>query len=150
MRFYLFAFIIAFFQSSILLAIFHNFLTAPNLLLVYLFINLVREEECLLKKAVLSGLFLDLFQDSLGLHISGHIFFSIVLSLLKARFEFPNIVSLFLVYAFLSILEKLWILFFFRLRYYAGIDPILLFLGLAIELTFAMLIIRRYMVYKHE
>jgi len=57
MRFYLFTLIIAFFQSSVLLALFHNLLTVPNLLLAYLFINLLKEEDHSLKKPLISGLF---------------------------------------------------------------------------------------------
>ena len=77
MRFYLLALIIAFFQSSVLLALFLNLLTVPNLLLAYLYINLIKEEDHSLKKPLISGLFLDLFQDSLRLLISGYTFFSI-------------------------------------------------------------------------
>ncbi|MFN3472243.1 MAG: hypothetical protein ACK4ZR_06555, partial [Aquificaceae bacterium] len=117
MRFYLFAIIIAFFQSSVLLALFHNLLTVPNLLLVYLFVNLLKEENHTLKKPIISGFLLDIFQDSLGLHISGYTFFSIWLSFLKARFDFPNRTSLLLTYTFLSLIEKLWVVILFRLRY---------------------------------
>lgn len=150
MRFYLFALIIAFFQSSVLLALFHNLLTVPNLLLAYLFINLLKEEGYNLKKAVIPGFLLDLFQDSLGLHISGYTFFSICLSLLKSRFEFPNRVSLLLAYAILSLAEKLWIAFLFRLRYHVEVSPILFFLSYLIELSFIIFISKGYFNKVHE
>jgi hypothetical protein len=150
MRFYLFALILAFFQSSVLLALFHNLLTVPNLLLAYLFVNLLREEDYNLKKPLISGFFLDVFQDSLGLHISGYTFFSIWLSFLKARFDFPNRTSLLLAYTVLSLVEKLWVVILFRLRYYLEINPLLFLLSYVIELSFIIFISRGYFNRVHE
>lgn len=144
MRFYLFALILAFFQSSVLLALFHNLLLTPNLLLAYLFINLLKDEEYKLEKAVISGFFLDILQDSLGLHISGYTFFSILLNFLRSRFEFPNRASLLLAYILLSVIEKLWVIFLFRLRYYVEINPLLFFLSYLVELSFIMFIFKWY------
>jgi len=150
MRFYLFTLIIAFFQSSVLLALFHNLLTVPNLLLAYLFINLLKEEDHSLKKPLISGLFLDLFQDSLGLHISGYTFFSIWLSFLKARFNLPSRAALLLAYIILSLVEKLWMVILFRLRYYLEINPLLFLLSYVIELSFIIFISRGYFNRVHE
>ncbi|MFN3976382.1 MAG: hypothetical protein ACK4LT_04885 [Aquificaceae bacterium] len=150
MRFYLFAIIIAFFQSSVLLALFHNLLTVPNLLLAYLFVNLLKEENHTLKKPIISGFLLDIFQDSLGLHLSGYTFFSIWLSFLKTRFDFPNRTSLLLTYTFLSLIEKLWVVILFRLRYYLEINPLLFLLSYAFELSFIIFISRGYFKKIHE
>lgn len=144
MRFYLFSFLIAYFQSSVLLAVFQNALLVPNLLLVYLFLNLLNEEDYGLKKALPSGFFLDLFQDSFGLHLSGYVFFTIGLNFVKQRYHFPSRLSVVLVYIFLSILERLWTVIIFRSRYYLEFNLWLALLGFFIEWITLAVFLRRY------
>ncbi len=144
MKFYVIAFLLAYFQSSVLIAIFHNMLIAPNLLLSYLFLHIFKEDNGWLRRAIITGFFLDLFQDSLGLNLSGYIFFAILLNLMKLRIEIPSRFSLLLAYFLLSLLEKFWIVLLFRIRYYAELSLPLLPLSLALELIFLYSISGRY------
>lgn len=143
MRFYLFAFLLAYFQSSALLAFFKSFLFAPNFLLVYLFLNLVEEDkEYGLKKALISGLFLDILQDSVGLNLSGYMLFTVAMNLMRLRFEFPSRTSVIFAYALLSMVEKLWVLTLFRVKYLTELDLPLAIFGLILELGFLSLMLR--------
>lgn len=144
MKFYIVAFLLAYFQGAVLIAVFHNMLIAPNLLLVYLFLNIFKEDNGWLRKAIITGFFLDLFQDSLGLNLSGHIFFAILFNIMKLRIELPSKLSLLLAYLLLSLLEKLWVVLLFRVKYYADLNLWLLPLSLAFEALFLYLISGRY------
>lgn len=144
MKFYIIAFLLAYFQGAVLIAVFHNMLIAPNLLLVYLFLNIFKEDNGWLRKAIITGFFLDLFQDSLGLNLSGHIFFAILFNIMKLRIELPSKLSLLLAYLLLSLLEKLWVVLLFRVKYYADLNLWLLPLSLAFEALFLYLISGRY------
>ncbi|WPM31882.1 hypothetical protein IAE16_08665 [Hydrogenobacter sp. T-2] len=145
MKFYIIAFFLAYFQGSVLITIFHNMLVSPNLLLAYLFLHIFKEDKGWLRKAFITGFFLDLFQDSLGLHLSGHIFFAILFNLMRLRIEIPSRLSLLLAYFLLSLLEKLWLVLLFRIRYYADLSLWLLPLSLALEVLFLYLISGRYL-----
>ena len=142
MMFYVLAFLISFFQSSLISAFFPSILLSPNLLLVYLFLNLLKKED--LVKVFISGFFLDLFQDSLGFNISGFILFSMVLSLLRERYELPNRLSLIIFYFLLSSIEKLWTFFLFRWKYYVQIDPLIILLSYLVEIGFLLLMTKGY------
>lgn len=142
MIFYLFAFLLAFLQNSVISTLFPSFFLSPNILLSYLFLNLLREED--IKKVLISGLFLDLFQDSLGLNLSGFLLFGIGLGLLKEMFEFPSRVSLVVSYTLLSILEKSWTLLLYRWKYYIPLDPLALLLSYLIELSFLIFMAKGY------
>lgn len=144
MKFYIATFLLAYFQSSVLITVFHNILISPNLLLVYLFLNIFREDSLWLRRAIITGFFLDLFQDSLGLNTSGHIFFAILFNLMKLRIEIPSKLSLLIAYVLLSTLEKFWILLLFRIRYYADINLWLLPLSLVVEMLLLYIISGRY------
>lgn len=144
MKFYIIAFLLAYFQGAVLIAVFHNMLIAPNLLLVYLFLNIFKEDNGWLRKAIITGFFLDLFQDSLGLNLSGHIFFAILFNIMKLRIELPSKLSLLLAYLLLSLFEKLWVVLLFRVKYYADLNLWLLPLSLAFEALFLYLISGRY------
>lgn len=144
MKFYIVAFLLAYFQGAVLIAVFHNMLIAPNLLLVYLFLSIFKEDNGWLRKAIITGFFLDLFQDSLGLNLSGHIFFAILFNIMKLRIELPSKLSLLLAYLLLSLLEKLWVVLLFRVKYYADLNLWLLPLSLAFEALFLYLISGRY------
>ena len=144
MKFYIVAFLLAYFQSAVLIAVFHNMLMAPNLLLVYLFFSIFKDENGWLRKAIITGFFLDLFQDSLGLNLSGHIFFAILFNIMKLRIELPSKLSLLLAYLLLSLFEKLWVVLLFRVKYYADLNLWLLPLSLAFEALFLYLISGRY------
>ncbi len=144
MKFYIVAFLLAYFQGAVLIAVFHNMLMAPNLLLVYLFLSIFKEDNGWLRKAIITGFFLDLFQDSLGLNLSGHIFFAILFNIMKLRIELPSKLSLLLAYLLLSLLEKLWVVLLFRVKYYADLNLWLLPLSLAFEALFLYLISGRY------
>ncbi len=144
MKFYIVAFLLAYFQGAVLIAVFHNMLIAPNLLLVYLFLSIFKEDNGWLRKAIITGFFLDLFQDSLGLNLSGHIFFAILFNIMKLRIELPSKLSLLLAYLLLSLLEKLWVVLLFRVKYYANLNLWLLPLSLAFEALFLYLISGRY------
>ncbi|QID33660.1 hypothetical protein [Pampinifervens florentissimum] len=144
MKFYIVAFLLAYFQGAVLIAVFHNMLMAPNLLLVYLFLNIFKEDNGWLRKAIITGFFLDLFQDSLGLNLSGHIFFAILFNIMKLRIELPSKLSLLLAYLLLSLFEKLWVVLLFRVKYYADLNLWLLPLSLAFEALFLYLISGRY------
>ncbi|MEJ7620126.1 MAG: hypothetical protein WKI46_04835 [Aquificaceae bacterium] len=144
MKFYIVAFLLAYFQSAVLIAVFHNMLMAPNLLLVYLFLSIFKEDNGWLRKAIITGFFLDLFQDSLGLNLSGHIFFAILFNIMKLRIELPSKLSLLLAYLLLSLFEKLWVVLLFRVKYYADLNLWLLLLSLAFESLFLYLISGRY------
>lgn len=144
MKFYIVAFLLAYFQSAVLIAVFHNMLMAPNLLLVYLFLSIFKEDNGWLRKAIITGFFLDLFQDSLGLNLSGHIFFAILFNIMKLRIELPSKLSLLLAYLLLSLFEKLWVVLLFRVKYYANLNLWLLPLSLAFEALFLYLISGRY------
>ncbi len=144
MKFYIVAFLLAYFQSAVLIAVFHNMLMAPNLLLVYLFLSIFKEDNGWLRKAIITGFFLDLFQDSLGLNLSGHIFFAILFNIMKLRIELPSKLSLLLAYLLLSLFEKLWVVLLFRVKYYADLNLWLLPLSLAFEALFLYLISGRY------
>ncbi len=144
MKFYLIAFLLAYFQSSVLIAIFHNMLITPNPLLVYLFLNIFRENGGWLLRTITAGFFLDLFQDSLGLNLSGYIFFATLFSLMRSRVEIPNRLSLLFAYLPLSLMEKLWVIFLFRIRYYADLTLWLLPFSLFLETLFLYLISGRY------
>ncbi len=145
MKFYIVAFLLAYFQGAVLIAVFHNMLIAPNLLLVYLFLNIFKEDNGWLRKAIITGFFLDLFQDSLGLNLSGHIFFAILFNIMKLRIELPSKLSLLLAYLLLSLFEKLWVVLLFRVKYYADLNLWLLPLSLAFEALFLYLISGRYL-----
>ncbi len=145
MKFYIVAFLLAYFQGAVLIAVFHNMLIAPNLLLVYLFLNIFKEDNGWLRKAIITGFFLDLFQDSLGLNLSGHIFFAILFNIMKLRIELPSKLSLLLAYLLLSLFEKLWVVLLFRVKYYANLNLWLLPLSLAFEALFLYLISGRYL-----
>lgn len=145
MKFYIIAFLLAYFQSSILLAIFHSMLLTPNLLLVYLFLNILGEGNFWLRRAVLAGFFLDLFQDSLGLNLSGYVLFTTIFNLMKLRIEIPSRVSLLLAYIPLSLLEKLWVIALFRIRYYTELNIWLALLSFSLEVLFLYLISGRYL-----
>ena len=144
MKFYIIAFLLAYFQGAVLIAVFHNILIAPNLLLVYLFLNIFKEDNGWLRKAIITGFFLDLFQDSLGLNLSGHIFFAILFNIMKLRIELPSKLSLLLAYLLLSLFEKLWVVLLFRVKYYADLNLWLLPLSLAFEALFLYLTSGRY------
>lgn len=144
MKFYIVAFLLAYFQGAVLIAVFHNMLMAPNLLLVYLFLSIFKKDNGWLRKAIITGFFLDLFQDSLGLNLSGHIFFAILFNIMKLRIELPSKLSLLLAYLLLSLLEKLWVVLLFRVKYYADLNLWLLPLSLAFEALFLYLISGRY------
>ncbi len=145
MKFYIIAFLLAYFQSSVLIAVFYDMIVAPNLLLVYLFLNIFKDDSAWLRKAIISGFLLDLFQDSLGLNLSGYVFFAMLFSLMRLRIEIPSRLSLLLAYLLLSITEKFWIIFLFRIKYYADLNLWLLPLSLAFELVFLYLISGRYL-----
>ncbi|MEJ7554914.1 MAG: hypothetical protein WKI50_03135 [Aquificaceae bacterium] len=140
MKFYIIAFLLAYFQASVLTNIFHNMLLSPNFLLAYLCLYLFREDRGWLKKASITGFFLDLFLDSLGLHLSGHIFFAILFNMMRQRIEIPSKFSLLIAYFFLSLLEKLWLILLFRLKYYTDFNLWLLPLSLTFEVVFLYLI----------
>ncbi len=144
MKFYIVAFLLAYFQSAVLIAVFHNMLMAPNLLLVYLFLSIFKEDNGWLRKAIITGFFLELFQDSLGLNLSGHILFAILFNIMKLRIELPSKLSLLLAYLLLSLFEKLWVVLLFRVKYYADLNLWLLPLSLAFEALFLYLISGRY------
>ncbi len=144
MKFYIVAFLLAYFQGAVLIAVFHNILIAPNLLLVYLFLDIFKEDNGWLRKTIITGFFLDLFQDSLGLNLSGHIFFAILFNIMKLRIELPSKLSLLLAYLLLSLFEKLWVVLLFRVKYYADLNLWLLPLSLAFEALFLYLISGRY------
>ncbi|MEJ5339792.1 MAG: hypothetical protein ACK42C_06810 [Aquificaceae bacterium] len=145
MKFYIIAFFLAYFQSSVLLALFHSMLLTPNLLLLYLFLNILGEGNSWLRRAVLAGFFLDLFQDSLGLNLSGFVLFATLFNLMKLRIEMPSRVSLLLVYALLSLVERLWVIALFRIRYYTELNIWLALLSFSLELLFLYLISGRYL-----
>ncbi|MFN3599312.1 MAG: hypothetical protein ACK4VK_06225 [Aquificaceae bacterium] len=140
MRFYFLALLLSFLQSAVFSGFFHNVFLAPNLLLVYLFLNLLKDDD--IKKVIFAGLFLDVFQDSLGLNLSGFLLFYMIYNLFKARFEFPNRLSLVVIYTFLSLVEKAWVLFLFRIRFYTEISPINLLISYLIEISFMLLLLR--------
>ena len=140
MKFYIIVFLLAYFQASVLTNIFHNMLLSPNFLLSYLCLYLFREDRGWLKKASITGFFLDLFLDSLGLHLSGHIFFAILFNMMRQRIEIPSKFSLLIAYFFLSLLEKLWLILLFRLKYYTDFNLWLLPLSLTFEVVFLYLI----------
>ncbi|MFN7064825.1 MAG: hypothetical protein ACK4OF_01550 [Aquificaceae bacterium] len=142
MSFYVFAFLIAFLQSAILSALFQSAFFTPNLLLGYLFLKLLERED--LKNIILAGLFLDLFQDSLGLNLSGFILFTLSLSLFKMRFELPSRLSIVAVYAILALLEKLWVLLLLRSNYHVELNLVTLFISYGIELGFVLFLSRWY------
>lgn len=140
MKFTIIAFLLAYFQSSVLLAIFHSMWTIPNLLLVYLFLNILGDGGSWLKRTLLAGFFLDLFQDSLGLNMSGYILFAMLVNFMKLRIEMPSRASLLLAYLGLTLVEKAWVILLFRIRYYAELNLWLIPLGLLVELLFLYLI----------
>lgn len=143
MSFYLFAFLTAYLQSSFLLALFGSSLFTPNFLLAYLFLHLMKEEGYGLKKTLASGLFLDLLQDTPGLNLSGYLLFTLVLNLLKARVEFPTVLSMSLTYLFLTLLERLAVFVVFRLKYFVEFKPVLLVLSLSLELLLVVFLLRK-------
>lgn len=136
MKFYIIAFLLAYFHGSVLITIFHNMLLSPNLILVYLFLHIFKEDKGWLRKAFITGFFLDLFLDSLGLHLSGHIFFAILFNMMMQRIEIPSRFSLIITYLLLSMLEKLWLILLFRIRYYVDLNLWLLPLSLTFEVLF--------------
>ncbi len=148
MRFYFLSFLLAYFQSSVLVALFHSMLVAPNLLLVYLFLTMLKENKAWLRRALIAGFFLDVFQDSLGLNLSGFVFFGVIFSLIRQRVDIPSKLSLILTYALLSWLERAWVIVLFRIRYYAELDLWLLPISFALELLFLYFISGRYL--RHE
>ncbi len=148
MRFYFLSFLLAYFQSSVLVALFHSMLVAPNLLLVYLFLTILKENKAWLRRALIAGFFLDVFQDSLGLNLSGFVFFGVIFSLIRQRVDIPSKLSLILTYALLSWLERAWVIVLFRIRYYAEFDLWLLPISFALELLFLYFISGRYL--RHE
>ncbi|MFN3870881.1 MAG: hypothetical protein ACK4MW_05295 [Aquificaceae bacterium] len=142
MKFYFFAFILSFLQSAIFSGFFQNVFVAPNLILVYLFLNLLKDDG--IKKVIFAGIFLDIFQDSLGLNLSGFLLFYLVFNLFKARFEFPSRLSLLVIYTILASVEKAWTLSLFRIRFYADINPIILFISYLVEIGFMLFLLRWY------
>lgn len=144
MRFYIIALLLAYIQSSILATIFRSVLIAPDLLLAYLFFNLMQDDSRWLRKVLFSGLLLDLFQDSLGLNLSGYLVFAILLKIATGRFELPGRLSLLFAYVPLSVVKKLLVITLFRIKYYAEISPLLFLLGLCVEILFLYLISKGY------
>jgi hypothetical protein len=55
-----------------------------------------------------------------------------------------------LAYTVLSLVEKLWVVVLFRLRYYLEINPLLFLLSYVIELSFIIFISRGYFNKVHE
>lgn len=144
MKFYIIALLLAYFQSSVLLALFQNTLTTPNLLLVFLFLNLVHDETKSLRKAFFSGFFLDAFQDSMGLHMSAHVLFILLLHFFRQRLDFPTRLSLLILYVGLSFVEKVWILLLLRMKYFIEINLLSAMVGYTIELLFLLFVMRFY------
>lgn len=116
----------------------------PNLLLAYLFFELMREKGYGLKKATFSGLSLDLLQDSLGLHLFSHTLFTMAVNAMKSRFELLNRSSLLLAYVPLSLMERLCLFALFRLKYFSEFKPGLTLLGFLLEFIFLLIISRWY------
>lgn len=145
MKFYIVAFLLAYFQSSVLLGVFHSTLITPNILLVYLFLNIFGESSYWLRKAVIAGFFLDIFQDSLGLNLSGFVLFAMLLNLMRLRIEMPSRASMLIAYFLLSFIEKMWVIVLFRVRYYAELNLPLALLSFSLELLFLYLISRKYL-----
>lgn len=144
MKFYIFAFLLAYFQSSALIALFHSFLFVPNLLLVYFFLELARDEGYGLKRALFSGFFLDLLQDSLGLNLFGYTLFTLMVNAIKTRFEFAHRFSFLFAYALFSSIEKLFIFLLFRLKYFLEFNLWLTLLGFFTELGFLLFLLKWY------
>ncbi|RMH79653.1 MAG: hypothetical protein D6674_07105 [Acidobacteria bacterium] len=139
MRFYIITFLLSYIQSSLFLALFHNFLLTPDLTLVYLLLNLAHEERLNLKKPIYAGLLLDILQDSLGLQLSGKLFFALALSIVRLRVEFTGRLSLIVAYIPLSLLQKLLMFILFRIKYYTDVNILLLIGSLMIEVLFLTL-----------
>lgn len=150
MKFYVIALLLAFFQASVLATAFRGVLTSPDLLFVYLFFNILQDNSKWLRKAFFSGLFLDLFQDSLGLHLSSYIACAILLNWVMGRFELPSRLSLMLAYVPLAFVKKLLVIALFRMKYYAEVSPVLFLLGLCVEIIFLYLISRGYSGRRYE
>ncbi|MCS6999023.1 MAG: rod shape-determining protein MreD [Aquificaceae bacterium] len=144
MKFYLLAPLLAYFQSSVLMVFFQSFLFAPNLLLAYLFIELMREKGYGLKKGAFSGLLLDLLQDSLGLHLFSHTLFTMAINAMKSRFEPLKRFSLLLAYVPFSLMERLCLFVLFRLKYFAEFRLGLALVGFLLEFIFLLILLRWY------
>lgn len=144
MTFYLVAFLLAYFQSSVLFAFFQSSLFAPNMVLAYLFLELMKEEGYGLKKALASGLFLDILQDSLGLHLFANTLLALLVNLLKERLDFPSRLSITLLYGAMALGERFITFFIFRLKYYTEFSLWLTLVGFFVEMLFFLTILRRY------
>jgi hypothetical protein len=144
MMFYLIAVALAFVQSSLLTALFQSLLIVPNLLLTYLFLNMLKGDYSM-KKPLISGMLLDIFQNSLGLHTSGFLIFSLLFKLISSRYEFPTPASLTVVYGVLSLIEKLWVFGIFRVKFLIYINLPLLLASLLIEMLILYFISRRHL-----
>lgn len=130
MRFYVLSLILAFLQASVITGAFVSNLYVPDLVLVYLFLHLSRENAVDIKKPLLSGLYLDIMYDSFGWNTSGKLFSAFILELLKSRYIFATRLSVIISYSLIALSEHLLRYAIFRLKYYYPFEPWLFLLVL--------------------
>jgi len=146
MRFYIIVALLALLQASVLVGIFKSFLYAPNPVYAFLFITLLKEEGMTFKKPIFAGLFLDLMHDSLGLHIFGSLLFAELITLLRSRYEFPNLTALIVVYGIITLIVRAFLFLLFRLKFYVSFDLALFSAGFLTELFILYILTRFYKV----
>ncbi|MEZ0361642.1 MAG: hypothetical protein ABWK04_07115 [Hydrogenobacter sp.] len=148
MRFYTISILLAFLQASLITGLFASNLYVPDIVLVYLFIYISRNDRTDLKKPLISGLYLDIMYDTFGWNMSGKLFSAFLLELLKSRWIFATRLSLIVSYAFIAFCEHLLRYFLFRLKYYYPFETHLFLTGIAVELS--LLFVLTYIVIKEN
>ncbi|MGC8852331.1 MAG: hypothetical protein ACP5P0_01865 [Hydrogenobacter sp.] len=148
MKFYVISFLLAFIQASVITGLFVSNLYVPDLILLYLFLHISRQEKMDIKKPLVSGFYLDIMYDTFGWNISGKLLMSLLLEIFKSRWEFATRLSLMIFYCLVALLEHIFRYVLFRLKYYYPFELRAFFLGFSIEL-FLLYLLSLFIIKKH-
>ncbi|ADC90003.1 hypothetical protein Thal_1372 [Thermocrinis albus DSM 14484] len=149
MKFYWVVFLIAFLQSSVMVPLMGSYLYVPDFVLVVLYTHTVFLERVEYRKGIMSGLFLDILQDSLGWHIAGKTFFLMMIDVVKSRVFLLDRYTFILVYLMMSLMEHFLRLSLFRIKYYYPLSLSRIALQIGLEMLF-LLYTYRYISYRGE
>ncbi|MEN3034161.1 MAG: hypothetical protein ABDH18_04150 [Aquificaceae bacterium] len=136
MTFYLIMILLSYLQSSVMLSVFSHGLVVPDLVLCIYFLELLKKEDRWGIKAIFSGAFLDILQDSAGLYLSRQMIFCILYELMSTKLQFPTKISKVIAYLSISIVTKLFAIILFSTKHKWELNSVEFLAGILIEALF--------------